>query len=166
MKRFTYQDLTYSIRILNNGDGIYSVEVPKLSGCYSSGRTKAECISGIVEAIQLHLEGVKIPPSPDPIPAIELIDEMPSSIDTLVSLSEACQFLNISDATLRRYIKAGKLPAYNFGKEYRFKLRELSKFIESSRVAVRKLPVGRKKVKIPPDRFRPSARRHKVKKSG
>jgi predicted RNase H-like HicB family nuclease len=50
MKRATYGDLKYSIRILNNGDGTYSVEAPRLPGCYSTGRSKDECISNIVES--------------------------------------------------------------------------------------------------------------------
>ncbi len=138
MKRAGYGDLKYSIRILNNGDGTYSVEVPKLPGCLSAGRTKNECIAHIVEAIELHLEGVKRTPPEDAVPEIEVVDERPSAEDYLISLPQACKFLDVSDATLRRYIKDGQVPAYNFGKEYKFKISELSEFIDSTRVTVRK----------------------------
>jgi excisionase family DNA binding protein len=139
MKRATYGDLRYSIRILNNGDKTYSVEVPKLPGCYSTGRSKNECIANVVEAIELHLEGLKKAPPEDSMPAIEVASEVPRADDSLVSLPEACKFLDISDATLRRYIKDGKVPAYNFGKEYKFKLGELAAFIDSTRVENRKV---------------------------
>lgn len=134
MKRAKYSDLKYSIRILDNGDDTYTVEVPKLSGCYSTGRTKDECITNIVEAIELHLEGMKKRPSEDPMPSIDVVQGEPQSSDYLISLPEACKFLDVSDATLRRYIKDGKVPAYNFGKEYKFKLQELAEFIDSTKV--------------------------------
>jgi excisionase family DNA binding protein len=134
-----YSDLKYSIEILNNGDGTYSVEVPKLPGCYSSGRTKAECIAHAVEAIELHLEGTKKRPAIDPIPEIRVSSAAPSPQASLVSLPEACRLLDISDATMRRYIKDGKLPAYNFGKEYKFKVQELADFVDSRRISARQL---------------------------
>ncbi|MBI2605361.1 MAG: type II toxin-antitoxin system HicB family antitoxin [Deltaproteobacteria bacterium] len=134
MKHAAYSDLKYSIRILNNGDDTFSVEVPKLPGCYSTGRNKDECIAHIVEAIELHLEGLKRVPPEDAMPSIEVVQDVPETDDYLISLSEACKFLDVSDATLRRYIKDGKVPAYNFGKEYKFKIQELSGFVDSTRV--------------------------------
>jgi excisionase family DNA binding protein len=134
MKHTAYSDLKYSIRILNNGDDTYSVEVPKLSGCYSTGRNKDECIANIVEAIELHLEGMKKIPEEDPMPAIEVVQDAPDADDYLVSLPEACKFLDVSDSTLRRYVKDGTVPAYNFGKEYKFKVQELSQFIDAHKV--------------------------------
>jgi excisionase family DNA binding protein len=134
MKRGSYNELKYSIRILSNGDGTYSVEVPKIPGCYSAGKTKSECIANIVEAISFHLEGAEAVPQQDPIPGIEVVKAGPSVSDHLISLPEACKFLDISDATLRRYIRAGRVPAYNFGKEYKFKIDELSQFISTTRV--------------------------------
>ena len=141
MKRAGYNELKYSIRILNNGDDTYTVEVPKLPGCYSTGKTKAECIANIVEAIELHLEDMKSVPPTDRVPAIEVIQSTPFPSDYLISLPEACKLLDISDATIRRYIKDGKLPAYNFGKEYKFKLNEISKFIDSTRVEIKPVQV-------------------------
>ncbi len=138
MKRASYSDLKYSIRILSNGDETYSVEVPKLPGCYSTGRSKNECIAHVVEAIELHLEGLKKAPTEDPMPAIEVVDGEPRADDYLISLPEACKFLDVSDATLRRYIKDGRVPAYNFGKEYKFKIQELSAFVDSTRVSSKK----------------------------
>jgi excisionase family DNA binding protein len=67
---------------------------------------------------------------------------VPRTEDSLVSLPEACKFLDISDATLRRYIKVGKVPAYNFGKEYKFKLQDLAEFVDSARVEIKKGRAG------------------------
>lgn len=38
------------------------MEVPKLPGCYSTGKDKDDCIHNAVEAIELHLEGMKKKP--------------------------------------------------------------------------------------------------------
>jgi excisionase family DNA binding protein len=145
MKRPTYADLKYSIRILNNGDGTYSVEVPKLPGCYSSGRSKSECLANVVEAIELHIEGLEKAPFEDRMPAIEVVPAKPHADDYLISLSEACRFLGVSDATIRRYIRDGRLPAYNFRKEYKFKIQDLSAFIESHRVTGKPDKTARRK---------------------
>ena len=134
MRHANYEKLKYSIRILNNGDNTYSVEVPKLPGCYSTGKTKEDCIRNIIEAIELHLEDIKKAPAIDKIPAIEVVQNPPKVDDNLISLQEACKLLDISEATIRRYIKSGKIPAYNFGKEYKFKIKELTNYIDSTRV--------------------------------
>lgn len=134
MKKTGYSSLKYSIRILNNGNGTYSVEVPKLPGCFSSGRTRDECITNIMEAIELHIDGVPKPPPAEKIPSIVVVNSPPKVEDYLVSLPEACRFLDVSDATIRRYIKSGKLPSYNFGKEYKFKIQELAEFVDSHKV--------------------------------
>lgn len=137
MKPAPYSALRYSIRILNNGDGTYSVEVPKLPGCYSSGRTKDECIRHVIEAIELHLEDVAHAPPEDPMPAIEVVQAPPKAGDTLVPLLAACKILDVSEATLRRYIKSGKVPAYRLGRDYKFRLGELAALIEATRVPPR-----------------------------
>ena len=63
-----------------------------------------------MEAIELHLEGMRKKPEPDAIPAIEVVESEPSADDYLISLPEACKFLDISDATIRRYIKECQVP--------------------------------------------------------
>ena len=138
MKHAAYSDLKYSIRILNNGDATYSVEVPKLPGCYSTGRSKDECIAHIVEAIELHLKGLKNAPLADPMPSIEVVDEEPRADDYLISLPQARKFLDVSDATFRRYIKDGRVRVYNFGKTNKFMIQDLTEFVKSTRVENKK----------------------------
>ena len=40
-------------------DGTVWAEVPDLQGCFSSGNTLEEAKKNVVEAIELHLEGLK-----------------------------------------------------------------------------------------------------------
>jgi excisionase family DNA binding protein len=45
----------------------------------------------------------------------------------LMTLQEVCAFLNISDSTMRRHIKAGKVKYTKEGKDYRFKKSDILK---------------------------------------
>jgi len=45
----------------------------------------------------------------------------------LMTLQEVCAFLNISESTMRRYIKAGKVKFSKEGKDYRFKKSDILK---------------------------------------
>jgi excisionase family DNA binding protein len=47
----------------------------------------------------------------------------------LLSLNKACQFLGISQSTLRRYIKGGKVKYSMKGKDYRFRKTDLVKLV-------------------------------------
>jgi excisionase family DNA binding protein len=134
MKHTKYSDLHYSIRILCNGNNTYTVEVPQLPGCYSVGYSKDECIANIVEAIELHLDGLEKIPAQEDIPSIEVVKNSLQTDDCLVSLREACKFLKISDSTMRRYIKDRRISAYRFGKEYKFKLQEIFDFVKSFKI--------------------------------
>lgn len=57
----------YRVVIEPDEDGVYVVEVPSLPGCISQGRTRAEAIDNIREAIIVYLEsldahGDSVPP--------------------------------------------------------------------------------------------------------
>ena len=51
--------LEYTIILIPEEEGGYSVEVPALPGCYTQGETKDEAISMAREAIWLYLESCK-----------------------------------------------------------------------------------------------------------
>jgi len=62
--------MRYRVLINQDEDGVYVVEVPALPGCISQGKTRAEAIENIQEAIEAYLESLKahhepIPPSID-----------------------------------------------------------------------------------------------------
>jgi antitoxin HicB len=52
--------LKYTIILVPEEDGGYSVEVPVLPGCFTQGETKEEAIAMAKEAIGLYLESCKI----------------------------------------------------------------------------------------------------------
>ncbi|MEX2287768.1 MAG: type II toxin-antitoxin system HicB family antitoxin [Planctomycetaceae bacterium] len=60
--------MRYRVLIEQDEDGAYVAEVPALPGCISQGRTRAEAIDNIKEAIAVYVEslqehGEAIPPS-------------------------------------------------------------------------------------------------------
>jgi len=48
--------LKYTVILIPEEEGGYSVDVPALPGCYTQGETKEEAISMAKEAIELYLE--------------------------------------------------------------------------------------------------------------
>jgi len=48
--------LKYTVILIPEEEGGYSVEVPALPGCYTQGETKEEAISMAKEAIELYLK--------------------------------------------------------------------------------------------------------------
>jgi predicted RNase H-like HicB family nuclease len=56
----------YRVIIEPDEDGVYVVEVPSLPGCISQGRTRAEAINNIKEAITVYLESLDA--HGDPVP--------------------------------------------------------------------------------------------------
>lgn len=59
---------------------------------------------------------------------IDITDSMKLFANSdLMTLQEACEFLNISESTMRRKIKAGKVDFVKNGKDYRFKKSEIIK---------------------------------------
>jgi predicted RNase H-like HicB family nuclease len=58
----------YRVLIDQDEDGVYVAEVPALPGCISQGKTRAEAIDNVKEAIAAYLEsleahGEAVPPS-------------------------------------------------------------------------------------------------------
>ncbi len=52
--------LKYTIILIPEEEGGYSVEVPALPGCYTQGETREEAIYMAREAIELYLESCKV----------------------------------------------------------------------------------------------------------
>ncbi|MEZ5726774.1 MAG: type II toxin-antitoxin system HicB family antitoxin [Burkholderiaceae bacterium] len=55
--------------ILEKGEKSYGAYVPDLPGCIAVGKTKAEALTNIREAIEFHLEGLREDGLPVPKPA-------------------------------------------------------------------------------------------------
>jgi len=59
---------------------------------------------------------------------IDITDSMKLfSGSDLMTLQEACEFLGISESTMRRRIRAGKIKFIKHGKDYRFKKPDIIK---------------------------------------
>jgi antitoxin HicB len=52
--------LRYTIILIPEEDGGYSIEVPALPGCYTQGENKEEAIAMAKEAIELYLESCRV----------------------------------------------------------------------------------------------------------
>lgn len=54
-------------------------------------------------------------------------------MDTLLTVQQICDQLQVSDQTVRRWIKGGQLPATNLGGKagYRVKATDLANFLEA-----------------------------------
>lgn len=58
---------------------------------------------------------------------------MPSTIEWM-STADAAKALGITPRTLYRFIDAGDLPAYRFGRVIRLKTKDVEAFVEANRV--------------------------------
>ncbi len=65
-----------------------------------------------------------------PQPAATLPDAAPAPVDTLLSASEAAQYLRKSPRTLRLYVHDGRLRAYRVGGSVRFDRADLDAFAQ------------------------------------
>ena len=68
--------LKYRVLIEPDEDGVFVAEVPALPGCLSQGRTRAEAIANIKEAIAAYLTSLKDHSEPVPPPISEEIVEI------------------------------------------------------------------------------------------
>jgi antitoxin HicB len=66
----------YRVIVEPDEDGVYVAEVPALPGCISQGRTRAEAIENIKEAIAVYLESLDAHGEPIPPPISEEIVEV------------------------------------------------------------------------------------------
>ncbi len=55
--------------VLEKGPGSFGAHVPDLPGCIAVGETKMEVLKLVREAIEFHLEGLKLDGQPIPLPS-------------------------------------------------------------------------------------------------
>jgi len=51
-------------------------------------------------------------------------------MDRIFTLNEAREFLKVSDATIRRYVKSGKLKSQKFGRQFRISETAIKEFLD------------------------------------
>ena len=54
--------------------------------------------------------------------------------DQLLTINDITKILKVSRLTIYRYIKAGKLPAYKMGRDYRINKVEFEKYLKTTKV--------------------------------
>ena len=68
--------MKYRVLIEPDEDGVFVAEVPALPGCVSQGRTRAEALANIKEAIAAYLESLEAHGEPVPPPITEELVEV------------------------------------------------------------------------------------------
>lgn len=68
--------MKYRVIIEQDEDGVFMAEVPSLLGCISQGKTRAEVLKNIREAIEVYIQSLKARNEPIPPPIDEEIIEM------------------------------------------------------------------------------------------
>ncbi len=68
--------MKYRVIVEKDEDGIYIAEATNLPGCISQGKTRAEAIDNIKEAIEVYLESLAAHDEPIPPPISEEIIEV------------------------------------------------------------------------------------------
>ena len=65
--------MRYPVVIHKEPDSDYGVTVPDLPGCFSAGSSMDEALTQVIEAIELHVEGMLL--DGEPIPQPQSIEE-------------------------------------------------------------------------------------------
>ena len=68
--------MKYRVLVEPDEDGIFVAEVPSLPGCVSQGRTRAEALANVREAIAAYLESLEAHGEPVPPPITEELVEV------------------------------------------------------------------------------------------
>jgi putative molybdopterin biosynthesis protein len=53
-----------------------------------------------------------------------------------LTIDEVSKTLNLSKMTIYRYINAGKLPAYKFGREFRIEPKDFDDFLKENKIKI------------------------------
>jgi len=68
--------MKFRVIIEPDEDGVFVAECPNLPGCISQGRTRAEAVANIKDAIQGYLASLKKHSEPAPLPVTEELVEV------------------------------------------------------------------------------------------
>lgn len=68
--------MRYRVVMEQDEDGVYVAEVPALPGCISQGRSRAEAVENIREAIAAYLQSLRAHNEPVPPPITEEVVEV------------------------------------------------------------------------------------------
>jgi excisionase family DNA binding protein len=69
------------------------------------------------------------PSPPTPLPKGEGSSNMNKQIDKILNVEELAKFFGVSDQTIWRWCKSGKLPAFKIGSQWKIRQSDLNKVI-------------------------------------
>ena len=78
VKQFQIGVMKYRVVIEADEDGVFVAECPSLPGCISQGKTRAEALANIKDAMTGYLASLKKHGEPVPSPITEEIVEIPA----------------------------------------------------------------------------------------
>ena len=78
VKQFQIGVMKYRVVIEADEDGVFVAECPALPGCISEGKTRAEALANIKDAMTGYLASLKKHGEPVPLPISEEIVEIPA----------------------------------------------------------------------------------------
>ncbi len=68
--------MKYRVQIERDEDGMFVAEVPALPGCISQGKTRAEALTNIKEAVEAYVASLRAHDEPIPPPIDEEVIEV------------------------------------------------------------------------------------------
>ncbi len=78
MRGLQINTMKYRVVIEPDEDGVFVAECPALPGCISQGKTRAEALANIKDAMSGYLASLKKHGEPAPAPITEEIVEIPA----------------------------------------------------------------------------------------
>ena len=60
---------------------------------------------------------------------------MENTVENWINLEEIARYLGVNRDTIRNWIKKGAIPAHKIGRQWKFKLSEIDKWVDSGKSA-------------------------------
>ncbi|MBU1741312.1 MAG: type II toxin-antitoxin system HicB family antitoxin [Proteobacteria bacterium] len=134
--------------LIERGRDLWGIIVLGLPGCNAQYETLDEALARLDEVVDDHLEAMKdlgqSVPDPPPGPRFvkvlldeDVLDEAwdeALEFEQWLKAPQAARLIGVSAPTVKRYIKEGRLPAYQPARDYLVRLGDVMSFIKSRRV--------------------------------
>lgn len=149
--------------LIERGKDLWGIIILGLPGCQAAAETLDEALGMLNETVEDHIAVLKEfgDPIPDPPPGPRFIkvlldqenaeDYGPDWDESLeyeqwIKVPKAAKLIGCSQDTVKNYIKDGRLPAYQPGRDYLLRLSDVIKFVLASRTQKRTDSTSREKV--------------------
>ena len=139
-----FYDRPYPV-IIERGKDVWGIIVLGLDGCTGASETLDGALGSLNDIVDEYIEVLEEldRPIPDPPPGpvfVKIVhedyfDDWDETLeyDTWIKVPEAARLLGCSANTVKTFIKDGRIPAYQPGRDYLLRTSEVMKFIIDSR---------------------------------